>query len=49
LAPDGIDSPSLNGAQQFDLHVESQLADLVEEQCAAGCFLNLPMWRSTAR
>jgi hypothetical protein len=35
LAADRIDLAVLHGAQQLDLHVERQVADLVEEQRAA--------------
>ncbi len=35
LAPDRIDLAILHGTQQLDLHVERQVADLVEEKRAA--------------
>ena len=38
---DGVDLALLQGAQQFDLHVQRQFADLVEEQGAAVGFLEL--------
>ncbi len=41
LGADGVDLPFLQGAQQLDLHVQGQLADLVQEQGAAVSLLEL--------
>src|SRR5207248_2306466 len=41
LGPDRINLAFLQGAQKLDLHVEPQLADLIEEEGAAVGFLKL--------